>query len=161
MSHTGGYASFFIAQDGAASGTQAGAQGGASGGAVGVPGDTPAAPVTGAPGTPAAGGAAPRPFDSTFLLVMLGLIIFMFVVSALGPRKEKKKREQMLSAIKRHDRVQTIGGVIGSIVEIKNDVVVLKVDESSNTRLTVVKSAIHQVVQPSPGSPVEEAKTGA
>ena len=45
-----------------------------------------------------------------------------------------------------HDTVQTIGGVIGSIVEVKNDSVVLKVDESSNTRITFSRSAIQQVL---------------
>ena len=51
-----------------------------------------------------------------------------------------------MSAIKKHDRVQTIGGVIGAIVEVKPDEVVLKVDESSNTRITFARSAIQQVL---------------
>ena len=55
----------------------------------------------------------------------------------------------MLNAIRKHDRVQTIGGLIGSVVEIKTDTVILKVDESSNTRITFSRSSIQQVISSS------------
>jgi preprotein translocase subunit YajC len=79
------------------------------------------------------------------MLVLLAMIIF----SILGNRRERKKRESMIASIKKHDKVQTIGGVIGSIVELKPDFVVLKVDESSNTRITFARSAIQQVIKSS------------
>jgi len=63
----------------------------------------------------------------------------------------------MISAIKKHDRVQTIGGVIGSVVEVKPDYIVLKVDESSNTRITFSRSAIAQVLTAAP-EPAGNAK---
>ncbi len=46
--------------------------------------------------------------------------------------------------------MQTIGGVIGSVVEVKPDYVVLKVDESSNTRITFSRSAIQQILTAAP-----------
>jgi preprotein translocase subunit YajC len=64
----------------------------------------------------------------------------------MSQRRERKKRDQLLSGIKRHDKVMTIGGIIGSVVELKDDAVVLKVDETSNTRITFSKSAISQVI---------------
>ncbi len=51
--------------------------------------------------------------------------------------------------------MQTVGGVIGAIVEIKPDFVVLKVDESSNTRITFARSSVQQVLS----SQGEEAPT--
>ena len=77
---------------------------------------------------------------------MLALIVGMFAFSMIGNRREKKKRQDILGSIKKHDRVQTVGGVIGSIVEVKSDQVVLKVDESSNTRITFSRSAVQQVL---------------
>lgn len=119
-------------------------------------GNTPAnAPTTAAPGTGAAGagGAVPaaRPggIEPLFLMVML-LVLGMIVFSMMGQKRDRKKREAMISAIKKHDRVQTIGGVIGSVVEIKPDYVVLKVDESSNTRITFSRTAIASVLTASP-----------
>ncbi|MCP3902725.1 MAG: preprotein translocase subunit YajC [Planctomycetes bacterium] len=120
--------------------------------------------VTGDPGAPGAaggGGAAPgNPFGSQFMLFALVILVVMIVVSTIGPRREKKRREAMISAIKKHDRVQTVGGVIGAIVEVKPEFVVLKVDESANTRITFARSAIQQVLS-SKETKEEQTQTNA
>jgi len=99
---------------------------------------------------PASGSGEPpqNPFGNFFIIGMV-IILAMIIFSIMGNRREKKKREQMIASIKKHDKVQTIGGVVGSIVELKPDFVVLKVDESSNTRITFARSAIQQVVKSS------------
>lgn len=122
------------------------------------PGEAPMGGTTTAPGSPnggpAPGGGAPSgggsPIDPTFFYIMLLVLVGMIVFSMMGQRRERKRREAMISAIKKHDRVQTIGGVIGSVVEVKPDYIVLKVDESSNTRITFARSAIQQVLTASP-----------
>jgi preprotein translocase subunit YajC len=73
------------------------------------------------------------------------LLVFMIVFSMFSGRKQRKKRTAMLSSLNKRDQVLTRGGVFGSIVEIKEDRVVLKVDESSNTRITVLRDSIEQV----------------
>jgi preprotein translocase subunit YajC len=78
------------------------------------------------------------------MVVLLGAMILFSFVSA---RREKKKRAELLDNIKKHDKVLTIGGVVGTVVEMKDDAVVLKVDETSNTRITFTKTAISQVIQ--------------
>lgn len=77
------------------------------------------------------------------LLVVFGGII---VFSMMGGRKQKKQRAQMLNALKKNDSVQTIGGIIGSIVEVKNETVVINVDGNSNTRMTFSRAAVQQVL---------------
>ncbi|MAD18788.1 MAG: preprotein translocase subunit YajC [Planctomycetaceae bacterium] len=97
-------------------------------------------------GDPAAGQAEPGGGD--FLLFMfLPLILVMILFSVFGQRKERKKREALLSSVKKHDRIRTIGGVIGSVVELDTETVVLKVDESSNTRMTFARDAVQQVLE--------------
>lgn len=103
--------------------------------------------VTGADGAP---GAPPPDPGFNILLLLLPILVLMVVFSAMGSRRERKKREALLSAIKKHDRVQTIGGVIGSVVELKPDTVVLKVDENSNLRMTFARSAIQQILKEAP-----------
>lgn len=127
----------------------------------------PGAPA-GAPGTPGAGGsAAPSGGPDQIFLILLLVVGGMILFSILGQRRDRKKRDSMLSAIKKHDRVQTIGGVIGSVVEVKPDYVVLKVDETSNTRITFARSAVQQVLSvspettPAPGNGIEAAKLKA
>lgn len=115
-----------------------------------------AAPAAEAAQGAAEGAAAPAPpagagGSQMFIMiaVMLGALILFQVV---GGRREKKKREQMLAGIKRHDKVVTIGGIVGSVVELKDDSVILKVDETSNTRITFAKSAISQVMPQDAGA---------
>jgi preprotein translocase subunit YajC len=112
-----------------------------------LPGEAtqPVGPGTGVDGRPAQEG---NPFGNLFLFIMLALLAVL-IFGMLGNRKERKRREQMIASVKKHDKVQTIGGVIGSIVELKPDFVVLKVDESSNTRITFARSAIQQVIKSS------------
>ncbi len=107
-------------------------------------------------GTMAADGAAggdpvatqAEPGGGDFLLFMfLPLILVMILFSVFGQRKERKKREALLSSVKKHDRIRTIGGVIGSVVELDADTVVLKVDESSNTRMTFARDSVQQVLE--------------
>ncbi len=107
---------------------------------------TSAAPAGGGTGGGGGGGAAPGGLGATPMVMMAVLIVAMVVMSTLGGRREKKKRETLMNSLKKHDRVQTSGGIIGAIVEIKPDTVVLKVDESSNTRIRFSRGAIQQVI---------------
>lgn len=119
-----------------------GAPGNGAGAGNGEPGGGPG----GQPGGLFSGGG--------FLLLLLAVLVVMIIFSAVGQRRERKKREEMINAVKKHDKIQTVGGVIGSVVEVKPDTVVLKVDESSNTRITFARSAIQQVIKSS-GAPAD------
>jgi preprotein translocase subunit YajC len=116
----------------------------------GLPGAAaPAAPAAGGTAGTAAGasGAAAPASGNAFMLMMLVVLGAMVLFTFMNGRREKKKREELLGNIKKHDRVLTIGGVIGTVVEVKDDAVILKVDETSNTRITFTKAAVPQVMQ--------------
>ncbi|MEZ6243465.1 MAG: preprotein translocase subunit YajC [Phycisphaerales bacterium] len=106
---------------------------------------------------------APNPFGgSNFLLIGIFVIFGLLIFSQFsGARKEKKHRAQMLSQLGKHDRVQTVGGIIGSVVEIKGDELTLRVDESSNTRIRVARSAVQQVLKSSGRGADEPEETTA
>jgi preprotein translocase subunit YajC len=72
-------------------------------------------------------------------------IIFIFSSSGRATRQQEKKHKEMLANLKRGDRVQTIGGILGSVVEVRDNEVVVKIDESSNTKIRVVRDAIKRV----------------
>jgi preprotein translocase subunit YajC len=74
--------------------------------------------------------------------VLIPLMVVMVFMLFRGPQKQKKQRKQLAQSLKKNDRVQTIGGIIGTIVNIKGDEVTLKIDESNNTKITIVASAI-------------------
>ena len=105
-------------------------------------------------GEPIAGeGQAPtNPFGDNFFMMLMLILVGMIAFSFIGGRSQKKKRAAMLDSLQKHDQVLTRGGVFGSVVEIKPDRVVLKVDESSNTRITVLRESIEQVTAESSGN---------
>jgi len=111
----------------------------------------PAPGTTAAPGTASGTGtpAAPRGGFDFITLALFGVILALIVSSLLGARREKKKYEEMMASIKKNDQVRTAGGIIGSVVEVKPDVVVLKVDENSNTKITVARAKIEAVMKES------------
>ena len=107
-----------------------------------------------APTTQPGGQAAPGLLSSPLLLfLMLGLVMYFLMLRPQS--KERKKREAMLSAVKKNDRVVTIGGILGTVISVKDDEITLKVDESSNTKITFTRSAIQRVSSAAPSEAVE------
>jgi preprotein translocase subunit YajC len=101
--------------------------------------------TTAAPGSPNAGpdGVPPKtgsPYTS--LLLMAGVFVVMYMVLLRGPRKQQQQQKQMVQTLKKNDRVRTIGGIYGTVMDVKGDEVVLKVDEATNTKIKVSASAI-------------------
>jgi preprotein translocase subunit YajC len=80
------------------------------------------------------------------LYAVLGFaLLFVFTSSGRANRQQEKKHKEMLSNLKRGDRIQTIGGIIGSVVETRENEVVVKVDEGTNTKIRFVRDAIKKV----------------
>ncbi|KPL24277.1 MAG: hypothetical protein AMJ75_04130 [Phycisphaerae bacterium SM1_79] len=74
-----------------------------------------------------------------FLAMML---VLMYMILFRGPRKKQQQHKQMVQSLQKNDKVQTIGGIIGTIVDIKDNEITLKVDESNNTKIKILRSAI-------------------
>ncbi|HHN78824.1 MAG TPA: preprotein translocase subunit YajC, partial [Phycisphaerales bacterium] len=58
------------------------------------------------------------------------------------------KRAEMLAAIKKRDKVQTAGGIIGTVVETKGDEIVIKTE---GTKMRFSRAAIQQVLKSARG----------
>jgi preprotein translocase subunit YajC len=79
----------------------------------------------------------------TYNLVFLGLMfVLMYVILFRGPRKKQQEHKKMVQTLAKNDKVRTIGGIIGTVVDIKDDEITIKVDESNNTKIKVLPSAI-------------------
>ena len=126
------------------------AQGPPPPGGDGPIGGQPGGAGTTAPGGPGGAPSSGDPFGGLLFPMLLLFLVMMILFTVLGQRRDKKKRAALLGSVKKHDKVQTVGGVIGSIVEIKPDTVVLKVDESTNTRITFARSSIQHVLTDGP-----------
>jgi preprotein translocase subunit YajC len=79
------------------------------------------------------------PTNMIFLIVMF---VMFYLLLFRGPRKKQQQHRQMVQSLERNDRIRTIGGIIGVVVDVKEDEITLKVDESNNTKIKVISSAI-------------------
>ena len=88
--------------------------------------------------------------------IVMGLMLVMFFRAS---SKQKKDLQKALAALKKNDKVVTSGGILGVVVAVKEneDEATLKVDDTSNTRIRVLKSSIVRVT--SGDQTVGETKT--
>ncbi|MHC4309348.1 MAG: preprotein translocase subunit YajC [Planctomycetota bacterium] len=85
--------------------------------------------VSSGPNTLPAQKKTQKPLIPFWVLIPLMLVVVFMLFR--GPQKQKQQRKQLVQSLKKNDRVQTIGGII-----------TLKIDESNNTKITIVASAI-------------------
>lgn len=71
------------------------------------------------------------------IVVMIGIFYFLFY---RPQKKEQGKREQMLSSLKKGDRIVTIGGIYGTITGFTDKTVILKIHEKME--ITIARSAV-------------------
>jgi preprotein translocase subunit YajC len=74
--------------------------------------------------------------------VFLGVFYFFIIIPR---KKQEKKHKETLESLKRGDRVVTIGGLRGEIAKIKEDVVLIKINDS--TEIEFLKNAIAYKVE--------------
>ena len=85
-------------------------------------------------------------------LITFVLIIAIFYFLLIRPqRKKDKETKAMIDAMKKGDKVVTIGGIHGTVITVKDQTVVVKVDDSA--RIEFSKSAVSSV------TPKEAAKS--
>ena len=80
------------------------------------------------------------------IALMFAVVVFMMMSSRSQRKREQRERDKMHSGLAKNDRVLTVGGVIGTVVTVKDTEVVLKVDETTNTKMTFLKTAIQRVM---------------
>lgn len=82
-------------------------------------------------------------------IVAIGLVFYFLVIAPAN--KQRKKTQQMLSELKKGDRVVTTGGIYGTIQGVESETVYLKIAE--NVKVKVARSAISGIVAGESESP--------
>jgi preprotein translocase subunit YajC len=82
------------------------------------------------------------------LLMSMALIAIIFLISyflMIRPQNKKQKEtEKMIAALKKGDKIVTIGGIHGVVSSTKEQTVIVKVDD--NAKMEFSRSAIAQVI---------------
>lgn len=92
---------------------------------------------------------------SGFIIIMM---IVLLLVMIIPQRKRDKKVKDMLAAIKVGDRVRTIGGIYGTVTNIKDDIITVSVGPDK-ARLVFARGAIANVEDVAVENTMEEANS--
>ncbi|WP_322621888.1 preprotein translocase subunit YajC [Aedoeadaptatus coxii] len=92
----------------------------------------------------------------TLIYVVLMIAIFYFGIIRPNKKREKETLE-MMEKLAVDDVIQTIGGIIGKIVQVKSDVVIIE-STGMKTRLEIAKWGIKSVIKPGHRKNTEETK---
>ncbi len=83
---------------------------------------------------------------------MLPLMIIMFAVMyflIIRPQKQKeKKRQAMISNVRKQDRVVTAGGVHGVVTSVKENEIIVRIDDAKDVKIKIDKSAVTSISVP-------------
>jgi preprotein translocase subunit YajC len=108
----------------------------------------------------AGGEAAAAPGTSYVQILMIVGVFAVFWFLIIRPqRKKQKETKNMLSAIKKGDKVTSIGGIKGTVKNVSETSVIVEVDTKGST-LEFTKSAIGSVdtVAPGESAPAKKEK---
>ncbi len=102
-------------------------------------------------------------FDSpfSFLLMMIPIILLFTLLTQKPQAKEQQQQKKLLNELKKNDRVVTAGGLLGTVVNLSSDseFVTIRIDESNNTKLQVLKQSIVRVLKEGDTSKETSGKT--
>lgn len=105
-------------------------------------GTTPTGPPGGLPG------GAPNTAASFFpIAMMVALVAFMLLTARSQKKREKRERDELHARLSKNDRVLTSGGMMGTVMSVKENEIVLKVDETTNTKITFLKTSIQRILE--------------
>lgn len=91
-----------------------------------------------------------------FPFIMIAVLFYLLMIRP--ERRKKAELNEMLENLKKNDRIVTIGGIHGTVVSTSkgSEEVSIKVDDSTNTKLKLQRSAIARVLTDSGGSSGKE-----
>ncbi len=87
----------------------------------------------------AAGGSA-QGSSMGFLLMIVLIFVVMWLFMIRPQQKKQKEIEQFRQGLKKGDKVVTIGGIYGTVVEVKDKTLILEIDQ--NVKIKVDKSSV-------------------
>jgi preprotein translocase subunit YajC len=80
-----------------------------------------------------------------FILPLVLMFAIFYFLLIRPQQKRQRERNEMLNNLQRGDKIVTIGGLHGTIVDLTDDKVILKV--SDNVRLTFERQAVNVVLK--------------
>ena len=77
----------------------------------------------------------------SMLITLVPMFLIFYFLLIRPENKRKKEAEAMRSAIKKGDKITTIGGIVGTVVDIKEDKIVIE-SGADQVRIELAKWAV-------------------
>ncbi len=91
-----------------------------------------------------AGPAQQSPLISIMPIAVIFVIFYFLLIRP--QKKNQQEHAKMLTELKKNDEVVTSGGIYGTIVNLQDDVITLRIDEG--IKIKVQKSAVARLKKP-------------
>ena len=85
----------------------------------------------------------------SMLIIMIPLFLIMYFFMIRPQKKQERETNEMRNSIMVGDEICTIGGVIGRVSNIKDDILTLEINKD-RTKMKVYRWAVREVVNPMP-----------
>lgn len=85
--------------------------------------------------------ASGNPMVQLFPILLMFLVFYVIVIRP--HKKEQDEKKKKVAALQKNDRVVTAGGIHGTVVNVKEDSIILRVDDS--VKMEFDKEAISRV----------------
>lgn len=85
---------------------------------------------------------APNPFGGLIIPIVIFAVMIFFMFRS--QRKEAKKRQNMINAVKKDDKILTAGGIVGKVVKVEDDTILLEIAEK--VKIELKKTGIAGVI---------------
>lgn len=79
--------------------------------------------------------------DYSFIIMLVVMVAVFYFMIIRPDRKRKKEEEALRSALKEGDRITTIGGIVGKIVDVKGDNIVIETS-ADRVRMELTKWSV-------------------
>ncbi len=83
------------------------------------------------------------------LIVPFALMFAILYLLIIRPQRRKQKHlQEMITNVRKHDNVVTVGGVHGVVISVKEKEIIVRVDDNKDVKLKIDKSAVTSVSVP-------------
>lgn len=84
----------------------------------------------------------------SMMLLMIFSLMFIFYLLILRPQKrQERERQAMIESIEKGDKVVTIGGIYGTVVEIDTNAKIVTLEVTKNIKIDFMRSSISQITK--------------
>lgn len=119
-------------------------------------------PQTRPAGQPTVTKKKPSMFDNMWpLFIMVGGFFLLYMWMGRSRKKQQRQRREMLAALKKGDKVTTIGGIVGTVIEVREEEVTVKVDETGNVRMKFARWSVRGVGETGRAEDIADAERKA